>query len=380
MYSATTNMVYVADTGPGVNGIAGGLVALSVQADCSLKVAWSQAVGTAVPDSPNSTPTLANGVVFVGVNDGSVSAFDAASGKRLWNSGSYGFAVYPAPMVANGMVFAGSWSGSSGSAAGAVRAWSVPTSPILGLSPKSLTFSATAGGANPAPQSVNVTNQGAGSLTFSATPNAGWLTVTPTTGSAPATLSVQPNISGLAAGTYTGTITVTPNSGAAQTISVTLTVTGQGLNTLLGDGNIESTQDDNAAGHAEAFPTTAVASGNLTQLRVYVDQGSAASNLVVGLYSNSSGRPAQLLTQGSLAHPTAGTWNAVTVPSAAVTSGTTYWIAILSPAGSGTLNFRDRSGGGTSVTSSSSSLTALPATWATGASWSSSNLSATGLG
>jgi outer membrane protein assembly factor BamB len=379
-YSPATNMLYVVDTGPGANGIAGGLVALSIQPDCSLKVAWSQAVGSAIPNSPNSTPTLANGVVFVGVNDGSVSAFDAASGTRLWNSGTGGFAVYAAPMVANGTLFAGVWSGSSNSAAGTVRAWSIPTSPVLGLSPKSLSFSATAGGANPAAQSVNVTNQGAGSLTFTASSNSSWLNVTPTTGTAPTTLSVQPNISGLAAGTYTGTITVTPNSGAAQTISVTLTVTAQGLATLLGDGNIEATQDDDSAGLAEAFPTTAVASGNLVQLRVYVDQGNAATNLVAGLYSNSSGQPAQLLTQGSLSHPVAGSWNTVSVPSAAVTSGTSYWIAILSPSGSGTLNFRDRSGGGTSVTSASSSLTTLPATWTTGGSWSNSNLSATGLG
>jgi hypothetical protein len=217
-------------------------------------------------------------------------------------------------------------------------------------------------------------------LTFTAASNATWLSVSPTSGSAPATLSVQPNISGLAAGTYTGTITVTPNAGQAQTISVTLTVTGPTLTTLLGDGNIETAQDDNAAGLAEAFPATAVASGNLIQLRVYVDQGSAAANLVVGLYSNASGRPAQLLTQGSLSHPTAGAWNTVSVPSAPVTSGTAYWIAILSPNGSGTLKFRDRSGGGTSVTSSSASLTTLPATWTNGGSWSSSNLSATGLG
>ena len=379
-YSQATNMLYVVDTGPGVSGIAGGLVALSVQSDCSLKVAWSQAVGSASPNSPNSNPTLANGVVFVGVNDGSVSAFDAASGTRLWNSGSNGFAVYAAPMVAGGTLFAGIWNGSSGSDAGTVRAWSVPTSPVLGLNPKSLSFSATAGGANPSAQTVSVTNQGVGSLSFTDSSDSSWLNAAPTSGTAPATISVQPVISGLAAGTYTGKITVTPSSGAAQTISVTLTITAQGLKTLLGDGNIESTPDDDSAGQAEAFPATASTSGNLVQLRVYIDQGSAASSLVAGLYTSAAGRPAQLLTQGTLAHPVPGAWNTVSVPAAAVTGGTSYWIAILSPSGSGTLNFRDRSGGGTSVTSASSSLTSLPTTWSSGGTWSSSNLSATGLG
>jgi outer membrane protein assembly factor BamB len=128
-YSPATNMLYVVDSGPGINGIAGGLIALSVQPDCSLKVAWSRTVGTANSNSPNSTATLANGVLFVGVNDGSVSAFDAATGAALWNSGSKGFAVYAAPTVANGTMFAGVWSGASASDTGTVRAWSIPDHP-----------------------------------------------------------------------------------------------------------------------------------------------------------------------------------------------------------------------------------------------------------
>lgn len=379
-YSSATNMLYVVDTGPGVTGIAGGLVALSVQSNCTLQVAWSQAVGTSISNSPNSTATLANGVLYVGVNDGSVSAFNPSTGNRLWNSGSNGVAVYAAPIVANGMLIAGAWSGFSASAGGTIRAWSAPTTPVLGLSPKSLSFSATAGGINPAAQTVSVTNQGAGTLSYTDASSPSWLNISPASGTAPSSISVQPNISGLAAGTYTGTVTVTPNAGAAQTISVTLTLNPQGLNTLLGDGTIEASPDSDAGGQAEAFPVTATASGNLVQLRVYVDQGTAPANLVAALYSNASSRPSQLLTQGTLTHPVAGAWNTVTVPAAAVTNGTSYWIAILSPSGSGTLNFRDRSGGGTSVTSASSSLTTLPATWSSGASWSSSNLSATGLG
>jgi hypothetical protein len=163
------------------------------------------------------------------------------------------------------------------------------------------------------------------------------------------------------------------------TITVALTLGTGGLTTLLGDGNIEPNQDDDSAGEAEAFSTTGTASGNLVQLRVYIDQVNAASTLVAGLYTNVSGRPAQLLTQGTLTNPLAGSWNTVSVPAAAVTSGTTYWIAILSRSGSGSFAFRDRTGG-TSVTSASTSLTTLPATWTTGATWSTSNLSATGLG
>ena len=109
VYDPATNMLYIDDTGPGADGVAGGLVALAVQPNCSLTVAWSTAVGTPISNSPNSTPTLANGVIYVGVNNGSVQAYNASTGARLWNSGSKGFAVYAAPIVANGRVFAGSW-------------------------------------------------------------------------------------------------------------------------------------------------------------------------------------------------------------------------------------------------------------------------------
>jgi outer membrane protein assembly factor BamB len=378
-YSPSTNLLYVVDSGSGVTGVSGGLVALSVQPDCSVKVAWSQPIGTSISDSPNSTPTIANGVVFVGANDGSVQAFDAATGGPLWNSRSFGFAVYGAPIVANGRLIAGAWNGATSTDAGTIRAWTIGTSPSLGVSPKSLSFSATAGGPAPSSQTVSVTNQGSGTLTFTASSDSSWLGVSPASGQAPASLTVQPNITGLNAGTYNGNITVTPSSGTPVTIPVTLTVTPQGLKTLIGDGNVEPTADNNTAGTAEAFPATATSTGSVVQLRVYVDQGSAASKLTAGLYTSVGGQPAQLLTQGTLTNPVAGAWNAVTVPAAAVTSGTSYWIAILSPAASGRLNFRDRDGG-TSKGSASTTLTTLPTTWKTGPTWSSSNLSATGLG
>jgi outer membrane protein assembly factor BamB len=71
-------MVFVSDAGGGVRGIAGGIVGLKVLAGCTLQVAWSALGGNA---QPNSTPTVANGVVFVGEgNGGKVHAYDATTG------------------------------------------------------------------------------------------------------------------------------------------------------------------------------------------------------------------------------------------------------------------------------------------------------------
>jgi uncharacterized protein (TIGR03437 family) len=70
-------------------------------------------------------------------------------------------------------------------------------------------------GSTPVSFSVAVTtNQGGGN----------WLTVSPTTGMTPATLTVSIDSGGLSIGTYTGTITITPTSGAVQLVTVTLNV------------------------------------------------------------------------------------------------------------------------------------------------------------
>jgi glucose/arabinose dehydrogenase len=98
--------------------------------------------------------------------------------------------------------------------------------PALGVTPASLAFDATAGGASPAAKSVSVTNTGGGTLAFTTSDNASWLAVSPASGTAPASLSVSVNVTGLAAGTYNGAVTVTASgaAGSPATIPVTLTV------------------------------------------------------------------------------------------------------------------------------------------------------------
>src|SRR5262249_14646966 len=78
-------------------------------------------------------------------------------------------------------------------------------------------------------------SSGAGSgaqITFSAAvtlnQGQGWLTVSPTNATTPATLTVTANGSGLAAGTYTGQIILSSPGVSQQTISVTLNVGASG--------------------------------------------------------------------------------------------------------------------------------------------------------
>ena len=101
-----------------------------------------------------------------------------------------------------------------------------PPTPVLAVAPASLSFTATQGGANPPAQNATVTNTGGGNLSFTVADDAPWLSVTPASGSAPASLSVAPSIAGLALGTHTATVTVSAAgaSGSPKTVAVTLTV------------------------------------------------------------------------------------------------------------------------------------------------------------
>lgn len=120
-----------------------------------------------------------------------------------------------------------------------IPAGSMPGAPpALLLYPNSLTFTAFQPGSNPVPQTISVYNEGSGPLNWSASSNSSWLVISPTAGSAPSSLSVSVNVSGLAAGTYTGTITVSSAdaSNPPQTITVTLLVRNILLSSNFSDG------------------------------------------------------------------------------------------------------------------------------------------------
>jgi hypothetical protein len=99
--------------------------------------------------------------------------------------------------------------------------------PRITLSPASITFSGTQGGSNPATQALNVSNGGGGTLAWSASDDASWLSLSPTSGTGAGGITLSVNTSGLSAGTYNGKITVTASgaSNTPQTVDVTLNVT-----------------------------------------------------------------------------------------------------------------------------------------------------------
>jgi hypothetical protein len=107
---------------------------------------------------------------------------------------------------------------------------SVTSANFISVSQSSLTFNYTLGDANPAAQYVYVTSS-SGPLRFDAiTATAGfgpWLKATQSSQNTPATVTVETNPQGLAAGTYSGLISIVADSAnnSPQSITVTLTVT-----------------------------------------------------------------------------------------------------------------------------------------------------------
>jgi fibronectin type 3 domain-containing protein len=114
----------------------------------------------------------------------------------------------------------------------------------IGFSPTSLAFTGTVGGTNPAAKPINISNTGGGTLSWSASDNAAWLTLSPLSGTNSGTVTASVNLSGLAAGTYNGIITIaasgSTNSPKQIPVSFTLSATTAGTVTLAWNASTES--------------------------------------------------------------------------------------------------------------------------------------------
>ncbi|HEV2581604.1 MAG TPA: PQQ-binding-like beta-propeller repeat protein [Ktedonobacteraceae bacterium] len=219
---------------------------------------WSFTTGSYIQPAP----AVANGVVYIGSNDDKLYALNASTGALLWThtAGSY---VLNSPLVANGVVYDSSYSDDTVFALNAktgnllwsyavggpynddspsvangmlfigandykVYAFALPQP--MKVSPGILNFTSPAGGPSPLQQTVTLSNSGTSTLTWSAgAASQLWLTVSPTSGTIAAGFGVSQtftvDITGLAAGSYTASVVITPSIGSPFTIVVRLTLT-----------------------------------------------------------------------------------------------------------------------------------------------------------
>src|SRR3990170_1578908 len=82
------------------------------------------------------------------------------------------------------------------------------TVPIISASPGYFDFTAEIGGPNPQSQVLLITNAGVGDLNWTAVENAGWLTMSTTSGTAPSQVTLSVDITGLQVGVYSTSIII----------------------------------------------------------------------------------------------------------------------------------------------------------------------------
>lgn len=112
--------------------------------------------------------------------------------------------------------------------AGRVEMYGIGLYTQMSATPLSLNFEGQRGGSNPALQHVDISNNGTAYLNWTAGTNESWIILPDKAGHAgPAEtskLNVGTDINGLAAGTYTGSVSIIAESGAEETVYVYLTV------------------------------------------------------------------------------------------------------------------------------------------------------------
>jgi len=101
--------------------------------------------------------------------------------------------------------------------------------PVIGFDPSSLSFAAKEEGSNLSSQTLSIRNAGIGAMPWAVSSDAAWLSLSPTIGTSSGEIdkvTVSVDISGMSAGDYSATITITaekaPNT--PQTVPVDLSI------------------------------------------------------------------------------------------------------------------------------------------------------------
>ena len=264
-------------------GLYSGSISLSAVSDGVVIAGSSQTVKVTLTDGSGAVLAAKPSSLTFGITTGGISTLpitisNTASGTLNWNaalqSGAPTFvslspnsgtnlaggqnATVNVSVNATGVVSGQYKTGVQINATDAATGLALSTSPItipvtinvavsaMKLSATSLSFSTTAG-ANPANQTIQLSNAGGGTLKWSVgTPSQTWLSVSPSSGTTAAggasTLTFAVNANGLAAKetAYQAKVVITPSSGSAVTVTVTLTVNAAGTPTATGSTPVPS--------------------------------------------------------------------------------------------------------------------------------------------
>ena len=255
--SGTGNGVVTASVASGTltAGSYSGTITLSATGTASVTVPVAFTITAApVPPAIGLSPTSLSFTAQAGINPAaqtltisntgggtlSWSASDSATWLSLSPASGTGNGVVTAS-VASGTLTAGSYSGTITLSATGTASVTVPVAftitaapvpPAIGLSPTSLSFTAQQGGGNPAAQTLNISNTGGGTLSWSVSNNAMWVSHSPTSGTGNGVVTISVTTGSLTAGTYNGVVTLSAPGATSVTVPVTFTVTAAPTITL----------------------------------------------------------------------------------------------------------------------------------------------------
>jgi len=203
----------------------------------------------------------------------------------------------------------------SGGATDTIGIMTVAASTIT-AAPASLAFAYTAGGTVPAAQSIQITNSGTGTLSWTAKASDSWLTVSAASGTAPSTLSVSVSPAGLAAGTYNGTVQISSTSASNSPLSVGVTLTVAAAPPALAVAPQTLSFQYTAGGAAPAAQNVSIANAGSGSL----SWTASADSFWIGLSATSGSAPGTLTISVNPANLGAGTYTgSVSVTPADVT-------------------------------------------------------------
>jgi uncharacterized protein (TIGR03437 family) len=198
---------------------------------------------------------------------------------------------------------------------------------IISVSQTSLQFTAGVGGSNPAAQSIELTNTGAGTLAWSASATSAmgsWLSVSPSLGIAPSALSIAVNAAGLAAGTYAGTVQITSAGASNSPLSISVTLTVAAAPPTLTVSSQPLTFQYTAGGAVPAARNISITNGGAGSLSWTASTGA----FWLSVASASGTAPSQLTVSVNPANLAAGTYIAGVVISAPGAVGSPATVAV----------------------------------------------------
>jgi len=191
-----------------------------------------------------------------------------------------------------------------------------PVPPAIGASPTALSFTAAQGGTNPANQAITISNTGGGTLSWSASENAAWLTLSPASGSGAGTVTLSAATGTLATGSHSGAVTLSGGSSVTPvTVPVTFTITAT-PNITLNPSSLTYAATEGAANPANQT-VSLTTTGGTSSWAVSDDVSWLAVSPASG--SNSNTLTASVNTTGLAVGPHTGT---ITVSAAGVSSKT----------------------------------------------------------